>query len=70
MCSTSTDEKDIERATSLGASGYVTKPPRMNKLKPIVDQMQYIYLQQSGDEWFLMRRDQAYSGLPGRVEAR
>jgi CheY-like chemotaxis protein len=37
MCSTSSYDKDIERAKRLGASGYVTKPTDLAKLKPAIE---------------------------------
>jgi signal transduction histidine kinase len=36
MCSGSTWEKDKERAHTLGAAGYVTKPVFLEKLRPII----------------------------------
>jgi CheY-like chemotaxis protein len=37
MCSTSSYDKDKERAKSLGAYGYLEKPPQLHQLKPIFD---------------------------------
>jgi signal transduction histidine kinase len=37
MCSTSTYEEDISRASDLGACGYLTKPPDFSLLKSILE---------------------------------
>ena len=37
MCSTSTYEDDISRASDLGACGYLTKPPDFSQLKSILE---------------------------------
>lgn len=39
MCTGSTYDKDKERAEALGAKGYLIKPPRFEKLKPILEQI-------------------------------
>jgi len=55
MCSTSNDDKDIERAKSLGAIGYMNKPPRMDKLKSFIEHMPSIHLRHVNDGYVLMR---------------
>jgi len=55
MCSTSSDDKDIERAKSLGAVGYMNKPPRMDKLKSYIEHMPNIRLYHTDNGYILMR---------------
>ena len=44
ICSTSGYDKDMERAKSLGALGYVVKPAELGKLKPFLDQVSTLHL--------------------------
>jgi len=55
MCSTSNDDKDIERAKSLGAIGYMNKPPRIDKLKSYIEHMPNIHLRHVDDGYVLIR---------------
>jgi signal transduction histidine kinase len=42
MCTTSSYDKDMERARALGAVGYVTKPPEPDALKPILSALSHL----------------------------
>lgn len=44
MCTGSTYEKDRQRAQSLGAVGYLVKPPSMEQLQPILEQAASVQL--------------------------
>lgn len=55
MCSTSTYDKDMERATSLGVAGYMSKPAEIGKLKSIVDAAKGIRLQQEANGYALVK---------------
>lgn len=44
MCTTSGYDQDMERAKSLGAVGYMTKPAELNKLKPMLEQIPMLKL--------------------------
>ena len=55
MCTTSTYDKDIEKATALGAAGYLTKPAELAKLKPIIDAATNIRLEKDGSGYSLIR---------------
>jgi len=37
MCTGSTYDRDIEQARELGASGYMVKPPSLEQLRPMID---------------------------------
>ena len=54
MCSTSTHDKDIERARALGARGYVTKPAGMGKLKPVLDKVESLRYTPSRDDGYIL----------------
>ncbi len=55
MCSTSTYDKDMERAKALGVAGYMSKPAEIGKLKAIVERVGGIRLQQEGGSYALLR---------------
>jgi signal transduction histidine kinase len=55
MCTTSSYDKDERTAKSLGATGYLTKPPQLAQLKAIVDRCQSLSLAQEGDGYALRR---------------
>ena len=42
-------------AKSLGATGYLTKPPQLTQLKGIIDRCQNLSLSQEGDGFALRR---------------
>jgi CheY-like chemotaxis protein len=44
MCTGSTYEKDRQRAQSLGAVGYLVKPPSLEQLQPILEQAASVQL--------------------------
>jgi CheY-like chemotaxis protein len=46
MCSTSSYERDVQRARALGASGYVEKPPHLAKLRPVLDDLPGVRLEE------------------------
>jgi CheY-like chemotaxis protein len=49
MCSTSSYDKDIDRAHALNAAGYIVKPFDFAKLKSILDQMPRLHLRDEED---------------------
>jgi signal transduction histidine kinase len=55
MCTTSSYDKDERTAKSLGATGYLIKPPRFAQFKDIVDRCQSLSLSQEGDGFALRR---------------
>lgn len=55
MCSTSTYDKDIERAKSLGVVGYMSKPAEIGKLKAILAATDSLRLQAEQDGYALLR---------------
>ncbi len=55
MCTTSTYDKDIEKAKALGAAGYLTKPAELAKLKPMIDAAANIKLEKEGNGYNLVR---------------
>src|SRR5882672_5434712 len=55
MCTTSSYDKDERMAKSLGATGYLTKPPQLTQLKGIIDRCQNLSLSQEGDGLALRR---------------
>jgi signal transduction histidine kinase/ActR/RegA family two-component response regulator len=50
MCTGSTYEKDKSRAASLGAVGYLEKPPAMDKLKQIVTDLSTVRIHLDGSK--------------------
>lgn len=55
MCTTSTYNKDIEKAKALGAVGYLTKPPELAKLKPVIEAATNIRLERSDGGYSLVK---------------
>lgn len=55
ICSTSDYDKDIERAKSLGALGYIAKPPELDKLKPFLQRAGRLRLAEDGEGYKLLR---------------
>ena len=55
MCTTSTYDKDMDRAKALGASGYMNKPAELDKLKPFIDRASSIELEKENDGYVLLR---------------
>ncbi len=55
MCTTSNDDKDIARAKSLGAVGYMNKPAGLDKLKPFIEQIPCLNLQTANGGYALLR---------------
>jgi signal transduction histidine kinase len=45
MCTGSDLERDKQRARTLGAAGYLVKPPRFDKLRPIIERVPTLQLQ-------------------------
>ncbi|MES1199901.1 MAG: response regulator [Pseudomonadota bacterium] len=55
MCSTSHYDQDIERAYALGASGYIEKPPRLEKLRPLLQKVSTLKFEESPTGVALLR---------------
>lgn len=55
FCTTSNYNKDMDRAKSLGASGYMTKPAELSKLKSALGTIPTIRLQQDENGYVLVR---------------
>lgn len=55
MCSTSTYEEDISRAETLGACGYLTKPPDFSRLKSILEKSTSLVIAERRDGPILLR---------------
>lgn len=55
MCTTSAYDVDKRMAASLGAAGYLTKPPQFSLLKDIIDQCGRLNLRQEGENYVLLR---------------
>ena len=55
ICSTSAYDVDRRTAESIGASGYLTKPPQFSQLKHIINQSRRLRLEQKGENHVLMR---------------
>ncbi len=54
MCTTSDDEKDKRMAKSLGAIGYLTKPPRFSLFKEVIEQCGLLRLSKKDDNYILV----------------
>ncbi len=48
MCTGSTYDKDQERAQTLGARGYMVKPPSLDQLRPMVEAIPELSLEKDG----------------------
>jgi len=55
ICTTSAYDVDRRMATSLGAAGYLTKPPRFFLFKDIIAQCRRLQLHEEGDSYALLR---------------
>lgn len=55
MCSTSTYDRDVERANALGATGFVEKPPQIDKLRPLLRNAPRLRLEDEEKGCALMR---------------
>lgn len=55
ICSTSGYDKDMERAKSLGAIGYLAKPAELDKLKPFLQRTKRVRLVEDGQGYMLQR---------------
>jgi len=55
MCTTSSSDVDQSKAASLGAVGYLTKPPQFSLFKNIIDQCGRLLLSQEGEDCVLHR---------------
>lgn len=55
ICSTSGYDKDIERAKSLGAIGYLAKPAELEKLKPFLQDAKRVRLVEDDQGYVLQR---------------
>ncbi|MES1199908.1 MAG: response regulator [Pseudomonadota bacterium] len=55
MCSTSSYDKDKERAEALGAVGYVEKPPQLRHLQPILNSILGLRLEPQSNGKALLR---------------
>ncbi len=55
MCTTSTYDKDMEKAKALGAVGYVNKPADLTKLKPVLEQLSGVRLCVEKEGYVLLR---------------
>lgn len=49
ILSTSSDEDDMQRAKSLGASAYMIKPPTLQQFREVLDGLDHLDLQPRGD---------------------
>ncbi len=61
MCTVSTDAQDKQRAATLGAAGYLIKPPHLERFKGIVKKLESIQVQDYGQDQRLVRSLQAAS---------
>jgi CheY-like chemotaxis protein len=55
MCSTSSYDKDMDRARKLGVVGYMTKPADMTKLKPLLEKVSSLQLRREPEGYTLLR---------------
>lgn len=55
MCSTSSYDKDKERAYALGACGYLEKPPQLRHLEPILQRISGLRMETRADGRALLR---------------
>jgi two-component system CheB/CheR fusion protein len=55
MCTTSSYDQDMERAKKLGATGYVTKPTDLAKIKPTLANIAHLQLRPEDIGYSLMR---------------
>jgi len=55
MCSTSSYDIDKRMAMTLGATGYLTKPPQFSSLKDIIDHCPHVRFCKEGNDLFLLK---------------
>jgi signal transduction histidine kinase len=55
MCTTSTYDKDLQRAQELGATGYVNKPATLQNLRPVIERIERVRVTQSDGTCALVR---------------
>lgn len=55
MCSTSSFDRDIERAFALGACGYLEKPPQLENLRPVLASLTQLAVEEGDAGVFLLR---------------
>jgi signal transduction histidine kinase len=64
ICSTSQYDKDMERASALGALGYVSKPAELGKLKPFLERMAGVNLLRDEQGPMLLRETAIATATP------
>ena len=55
MCTGSIYDKDMEKAKSLGAVGYLVKPLKFDMLKMVIEHTASLKLNKEGDGYALLR---------------
>jgi hypothetical protein len=55
MCTTSSYDKDMERARTLGASGFVNKPATLKNLGPLFSDIETLRIQEVDGGRVLLR---------------
>jgi len=55
MCSGSTHAGDLSRAKAMGVAGYMVKPPSLEQLKPLIEAIPQLTLDQAGEASRLLR---------------
>jgi CheY-like chemotaxis protein len=55
MCTGSTYDRDMERAETLGAAGYMVKPPSLEQLRPMISNLETLMLNPDGKRQQLLR---------------
>ena len=55
MCTGSTYDKDMERAETLGAAGYMLKPASLEQLRPMMENLSGLHLSPEGQRQQLLR---------------
>ncbi|MBL8549988.1 MAG: hybrid sensor histidine kinase/response regulator [Hyphomonadaceae bacterium] len=56
MCSGSTQDRDVRRAAELGALGYLSKPPKFDQLRSILEEAQGFHFESDGAMAPVLRR--------------
>ena len=55
MCTTSSHDKDMERAREMGAAGYITKPAELSKLRSLIHNVPTLRLSEQANGRLLLR---------------
>ena len=55
MCTGSTYDRDVERAETLGAVGYMVKPASLEQLRPMMSNLNGLHLSAEGPRQQLLR---------------